>query len=73
MRVEDRLVNMVAEGPDAGIRLVESIDRDMVHIRLTPAAGIVVVRSLAVAGVGLYCGLEPSIAAAFCTGAQAAT
>jgi DNA-binding transcriptional LysR family regulator len=124
VRVEDRLVNMVAEGLDAGIRLVESIDRDMVHVRLTAAARIVVVaapsylerrgtpqkpqdllqhdcicmrwstsgepwawelerrrktwrvpvrgpvttnnfelmRSLAVAGVGLYYGLEPTIA-----------
>jgi len=43
VRVEDRLVNMVAEGLDAGIRLVESIDRDMVHVRLTAAARIVVV------------------------------
>jgi DNA-binding transcriptional LysR family regulator len=43
VRVEDRLVNMVAEVLDAGIRLVEAIDRDMVHVRLTAAARIVVV------------------------------
>ncbi len=35
VRVEDRLVDAVAEGLDAGIRLIESIDRDMVHVRLS--------------------------------------
>jgi DNA-binding transcriptional LysR family regulator len=39
---EDRLVNVVAEGLDAGIRLVEAIDRDMVHVRLTGATRVVV-------------------------------
>lgn len=34
--VEDRFVNIVAEGRDAGIRLVEAIDKDMVHVRLSP-------------------------------------
>src|SRR5277367_5075113 len=43
VRVEDRLVNTVAEGLDAGIRLVESIDRDMVHVRLSTQSQIVVV------------------------------
>jgi len=43
VRVEERLVNVVAEGLDAGIRLVESIDRDMVHVRLSAAARVVVV------------------------------
>jgi len=43
VRVEDRLVNIVAEGLDAGIRLIESIDRDMVHLRLSGPARIVVV------------------------------
>jgi len=33
--VENRFVNMVAEGLDAGIRLSEAIERDMVQIRLT--------------------------------------
>ena len=33
--VENRFVNMVAEGLDAGIRLSEAIERDMVQVRLT--------------------------------------
>lgn len=41
--VEDRFVDSVAEGLDAGIRLVEAIDRDMVHVRLTPATRLVIV------------------------------
>ena len=43
VRVEDRLVNIVSEGLDAGIRLIEAIDRDMVHVRLSPPGRIVVV------------------------------
>jgi DNA-binding transcriptional LysR family regulator len=43
VRVEDRFVNTVAEGLDAGIRLIESIDRDMVHVRLSSPGRIVVV------------------------------
>jgi DNA-binding transcriptional LysR family regulator len=42
VRVENRFVNIVAEGLDAGIRLVEAIDRDMVHVRLSGAARLVV-------------------------------
>ena len=42
VRVDDRLVDTVAEGLDAGIRLIESIDRDMVHVRLSGPARIVV-------------------------------
>lgn len=42
VRVENRLVNIVAEGLDAGIRLVESIDRDMVHLRLSGPTRVVV-------------------------------
>jgi DNA-binding transcriptional LysR family regulator len=42
VRVEDRFVDTVAEGLDAGIRLIEAIDRDMVHIRLSPPARLVV-------------------------------
>jgi DNA-binding transcriptional LysR family regulator len=42
VHVEDRFVDMVAEGLDAGIRLVEAIDRDMVHVRLSPPCRIVV-------------------------------
>lgn len=44
-RVDDQLVDTVGEGFDAGIRLMESIDRDMVHVQLSPAARIVVVGS----------------------------
>ena len=42
VRVENRFVNIVAEGLDAGIRLVEAIDRDMVHVRLSGPSRIVV-------------------------------
>ena len=42
VRVENRFVNIVAEGIDAGIRLVEAIDRDMVHVRLADPGRIVV-------------------------------
>ncbi|MGV3620938.1 MAG: LysR family transcriptional regulator [Archangium sp.] len=45
VRVEGRLIDAVAEGYDAGIRLIEAIDRDMVHVRLSPAARFVVVGS----------------------------
>jgi DNA-binding transcriptional LysR family regulator len=40
--VENRFVNIVAEGVDAGIRLTESIERDMVQVRLTGAGRFVV-------------------------------
>jgi DNA-binding transcriptional LysR family regulator len=40
--VDDRFVDVVAGGYDAGIRLVEAIDRDMVHVRLSPACRLVV-------------------------------
>jgi DNA-binding transcriptional LysR family regulator len=43
VRVEDRLINIVAEGLDGGIRLVESVDRDMVSVRLTAPGRFVVV------------------------------
>lgn len=42
VHVEDRLVNAVAGEFDAGIRLIESIDRDMVHVRLTEPTRVVV-------------------------------
>lgn len=45
VRVDDQLVDCVAEGYDAGIRLIESIDRDMVHIRLVEPCRILVVGS----------------------------
>jgi DNA-binding transcriptional LysR family regulator len=41
--VEDRLVDIVAEGYDAGVRLAESIERDMVQVRLTDSFRFVVV------------------------------
>jgi DNA-binding transcriptional LysR family regulator len=40
--VENKFVNMVAEGLDAGIRLSEAIERDMVQIRLTEPGRFVV-------------------------------
>jgi DNA-binding transcriptional LysR family regulator len=41
--VEDRLVDIVAQGYDAGVRLSESIERDMLHVRLTDPFRFVVV------------------------------
>ncbi|AKF04481.1 LysR family transcriptional regulator [Sandaracinus amylolyticus] len=41
--VEDRFVDIVADGYDAGVRLTESIERDMVQVRLTGAFRFVVV------------------------------
>jgi DNA-binding transcriptional LysR family regulator len=43
VHVDDRLVNTVAGEFDAGMRLIESIDRDMVHIRLCGPTRLVVV------------------------------
>jgi DNA-binding transcriptional LysR family regulator len=43
VRVEDEFVDPVADGLDAGIRLIESIDRDMVHVRLSQPGRFVVV------------------------------
>ncbi len=40
--VENRFVNIVAEGLDAGIRLTEAIERDMVQVRLTGPGRFVV-------------------------------
>jgi DNA-binding transcriptional LysR family regulator len=40
--VDDHFVDIVAGGFDAGVRLVEAIDRDMVHVRLSPACRVVV-------------------------------
>jgi DNA-binding transcriptional LysR family regulator len=42
IQVENRFVNIVAEGIDAGIRLSEAIERDMVQVRLTEPARFVV-------------------------------
>ncbi|NVB85249.1 MAG: LysR family transcriptional regulator [Kofleriaceae bacterium] len=41
--VEERLVDIVGEGYDAGVRLAESIERDMVQVRLTSAFRFVIV------------------------------
>jgi DNA-binding transcriptional LysR family regulator len=41
--LEERLVDIVAEGYDAGVRLSESIERDMVQVRLTAPFRFVVV------------------------------
>lgn len=41
--LDDRLVDIVAEGYDAGVRLSESIERDMVQVRVTDAFRFVVV------------------------------
>jgi DNA-binding transcriptional LysR family regulator len=43
VHVDDRLVNTVAGEFDAGIRLIEAIDRDMVHVRVSGATRLVVV------------------------------
>lgn len=43
LSVEDRMVDIVAEGYDAGVRLTEYIERDMVQVRLTDAFRFVVV------------------------------
>src|SRR5262245_61732133 len=45
IRIDDRLVDIVAEGYDAGIRLSESIERDMVQVRVTDAFRFVIVGS----------------------------
>lgn len=41
--VEERLVDIVAEGYDAGVRLSESIERDMVQVRLSDPFRFIVV------------------------------
>ncbi|WP_224370613.1 LysR family transcriptional regulator [Hyalangium versicolor] len=43
VQVENRLIDIVSEGFDAGVRLEEFLDRDMVHIRLTEAFRFIVV------------------------------
>jgi DNA-binding transcriptional LysR family regulator len=42
VQVENRFVNIVSEGLDAGIRLSEAIERDMVQVRLTAPGRFVV-------------------------------
>jgi DNA-binding transcriptional LysR family regulator len=41
--VDERLVDLVGEGYDAGVRLTESIERDMVQVRLTDEFRFVIV------------------------------
>lgn len=41
--IEERLVDIVAEGYDAGVRLSEAIERDMIQVRLTDSFRFVVV------------------------------
>jgi DNA-binding transcriptional LysR family regulator len=41
--IEERFVDIVAEGYDAGVRLSEAIERDMVQVRLTDSFRFVVV------------------------------
>lgn len=41
--VSNSFVDAVAEGFDGGIRLIESIDRDMIHLRLTGPGRVLVV------------------------------
>ncbi len=43
-RVEERLVDIVAGGYDAGVRASETIERDMVQVRLTDGFRFVVAR-----------------------------
>ena len=43
IRVDRHFVNIVDEGFDAGVRLVEAIDRDMIHVRLSAPGRFVVV------------------------------
>ncbi|WP_408888625.1 LysR family transcriptional regulator [Myxococcus faecalis] len=43
LRVEDAMVDIVAEGLDAGIRMSESLERDMVQVRLSEGYRFVVV------------------------------
>jgi DNA-binding transcriptional LysR family regulator len=42
VQVENRFVNIISEGIDAGIRLSEAIERDMVQVRLTEPGRFVV-------------------------------
>jgi DNA-binding transcriptional LysR family regulator len=42
VQVENRFVNVVGEGLDAGIRLSEAIERDMIQVRLTAPGRFVV-------------------------------
>ena len=43
--VEDRFIDIVAEGYDAGIRIGETIEQDMIAVRLSPPSPLTVVGS----------------------------
>jgi DNA-binding transcriptional LysR family regulator len=43
--VDDRFVDIVAQGYDAGVRLSEAIERDMVQVRVTPPFRFLIVGS----------------------------
>lgn len=43
VNVDNGFTDLLTRGFDAGIRLVEAIDRDMTHVRLTPPCRVVVV------------------------------
>jgi DNA-binding transcriptional LysR family regulator len=43
--IEERFVDIVEEGFDAGVRLTEAIERDMIQVRLTDAFRFIVVGS----------------------------
>ena len=61
--VEDRFVDILAEGYDAGVRLSEAIERDMVQVRLTDAFRCVFLRGeeqVAAAGIERACGSDPA-------------
>jgi len=45
VQVENRFVNIIADGFDAGIRLSEAIERDMVQVRLTEPGRFIVAGS----------------------------
>lgn len=45
VRVSDRFVDIVEEGLDAGLRLMEAVEKDMVQVRLTPAFRFMVLAS----------------------------
>ncbi|NTX11545.1 LysR family transcriptional regulator [Myxococcus sp. CA051A] len=45
VRLSDRFVDIVEEGLDAGLRLIEAVEKDMVQVRLTPAFRFMVLAS----------------------------
>ncbi|MFY2563622.1 LysR family transcriptional regulator [Corallococcus terminator] len=45
VRLSDQFVDIVEEGLDAGLRLMEAVEKDMVQVRLTPAFRFMVLAS----------------------------